>query len=69
MHLHLTILSRWVDSIPIDPLLRKDKTYMQDLKQILKNRNKALLEASKTEGEFYLDPINDKYYSLATDTH
>ena len=59
MNLYLTIQSKFVDSISIDPQRRKDSTYIENMKQVLINKHQHLLDKSAASGEFFLD----RYYA------
>jgi hypothetical protein len=55
MNLHLTIQSKFVDSIAIDPQRRKDNAYIDNMKQVLINKHQHLLDEAATSAHFFLD--------------
>lgn len=58
MKLYLTINQKLVDSIDVDPLLREDKTYLEQMKQMLLQRYDELHRLTTSVIEFYLDPLH-----------
>ena len=66
MNLHLTIESKLVDSISIDPLRRRDSSYIEKMKLVLKDKHQHLLQETASIGEFYLDPYYHEVHALTS---
>ena len=64
MQLHLTINGKLVDSVQIEQQRRRDPEYLENKKMFLRFRNQQRLNQSQTDGEFYLDPVQESSNSL-----